>query len=129
MGGGGSVRLGLKHPERFASIWAHSSSLPNAERLMTGGATAEAAAAGDVCGVADRLVGRLPRPSLPRLSFDCGTEDGLRGQNVAFHAHLDAIGYPHQYREHPGAHTWEYWDLHVREALVQHAVMLGIRRR
>ncbi len=129
MGGGGAVRLGLKHPERFASIWAHSSSLANADVLMRGGATPEQADADDVFAIAMRLVGGMPRPSLPRLAFDCGTEDGLRGQNVAFHQHLDAIGYPHIYREHPGGHTWEYWDTHVREALAQHAPILAVTRR
>lgn len=129
MGGGGSVRLGLRHPERFASIWAHSSALANAERLQRDGATAQDAAADDVFALAQRLVERLPRPSLPRLTFDCGTEDGLRDQNLAFHRHLEAIGYPHVYREHPGGHTWEYWDEHVRQALRQHADILGLSRR
>ncbi len=129
MGGGGAVRLGLKHPGRFASIWAHSSSLPSPERLRERfGLSAEEADADDVYAIAER-VARLPRPSLPRLTFDCGTGDFLIEENRAFHRHLGAIGLPHTYREHPGAHTWEYWDLHVREALRQHAEMLGVTAR
>jgi S-formylglutathione hydrolase FrmB len=39
---------------------------------------------------------------------------------------MDELGLAHHYAEHPGAHTWEYWDEHVREALAQHArVLLG----
>ena len=64
---------------------------------------------------------------LPRLSFDCGTEDFLLAENRAFHAYLDSLGLPHTYAEYPGGHTWPYWDLHVQEALVQHCAVLGIR--
>lgn len=128
MGGGGSVRLGLKHPGLFASIWAHSSALPDAAQMRDRGIPDAQIAVDDVYAVAENLLRTLPRPSLPRLSFDCGSEDFLLNQNRAFHAHLEGIGFPHRYSEHPGAHTWEYWDLHVREALRQHAEVLGIRR-
>jgi enterochelin esterase-like enzyme len=57
---------------------------------------------------------------MPRLAFDCGTDDHLLDQNRRFHAFLDARGIRHTYREHPGGHTWEYWDAHVQEALKQH---------
>jgi S-formylglutathione hydrolase FrmB len=50
----------------------------------------------------------------------------LIDENRAFHAHLERIGLPHTYKEHAGAHTWDYWDLHVQEALAQHAEVLGI---
>ena len=33
---------------------------------------------------------------------------------------------PHEYREFPGAHDWDYWDEHVRDALAFHAKVLGI---
>jgi len=129
MGGAGCIRLGLKHPGLFASIWAHSSGLANAERMRQRGIPETEIAADDPWGVAERLLATLPRPSLPRLSLDCGVDDRLVEMNRAFHAHLEAIGFPHTYTEHPGAHTWEYWDLHVREALRQHAEVLGIRRK
>lgn len=28
----------------------------------------------------------------------------------------------------PGHHTWDYWDDHVREAIAQHARVLGVER-
>jgi S-formylglutathione hydrolase FrmB len=28
---------------------------------------------------------------------------------------------PHVYREFPGDHNWDYWDLHIRDALAFHA--------
>ena len=111
MGGYGAIRLGLKYAERFASIFAHSSRLPES---------------GD-----DRDVGvvaaRVDRATMPALAFDCGTEDHLLDDSRRFHARLEALGVPHQYREHPGAHTWDYWDEHVREAIAWHARALELR--
>jgi S-formylglutathione hydrolase FrmB len=110
MGGYGAIRLGLKYAERYASIFAHSSRLP---------------ASGD-----DRDVGviaaRVDGATMPALAFDCGTEDYLLADSRRFHARLDALGLPHQYREHSGAHTWDYWDEHVREAIAWHKKALGI---
>jgi S-formylglutathione hydrolase FrmB len=60
------------------------------------------------------------------LLIDCGTEDFLIEDNRAFTAQLKAASVPHVYREFPGVHDWDYWDLHVREALAFHAKNLGI---
>ena len=92
------------------SIFAHSSRL------------AESADDHDVGVVAQRM----ERVTMPALAFDCGVDDHLIDDSRRFHARLDALGVPHQYREHPGAHTWEYWDEHVREALAWHVRVLGL---
>ncbi len=55
------------------------------------------------------------------ITFDFGVDDELIGYNREFHDHLDTIGLEHTYLEYPGAHTWDYWDEHVPEALAQHA--------
>lgn len=129
MGGGGAIRLGMQHPDLFASIWGHSSSLPTPDRLRARyGLSEQETAADDVYAIA-RGLATAPRLSRPVLSFDCGLDDFLLADNRAFHQYLEGLGLPHTYREHPGAHTWEYWDAHVREALVQHAAMLGIGRQ
>ncbi len=104
MGGYGAIRLGLKYADRFASIFAHSSRLP---------------VGGDDRDV-DVVAARVDRARMPALAFDCGTEDHLLADSRRFHARLEALGLPHQYREHPGAHTWDYWDAHVREAIEWH---------
>ncbi|CAA9578126.1 MAG: hypothetical protein AVDCRST_MAG33-3292 [uncultured Thermomicrobiales bacterium] len=118
MGGFGAMRLGLKYPERFASIWAHSGSfaeMPGLEEFVDGDdATVET--------VAIRLAGR---PEQPVVSFDCGSEDSLLDANRAFHALLDRLGIAHRYLEHPGAHDWDYWDRHVGTALGQHDRVLN----
>ncbi|HEY7035392.1 MAG TPA: alpha/beta hydrolase family protein [Thermomicrobiales bacterium] len=121
MGGYGAMRLGLKYPDRFASIWAHSSAFMIGERVDA--ALVEDAADADVYRHASRVARGTTRSE---IAFDCGVDDELIGSNRDFHAHLDKIGLAHHYAEHPGAHTWDYWDEHVKEALVQHARVLGI---
>jgi putative tributyrin esterase len=46
---------------------------------------------------------------------------------VAFHRALEVEGIPHEYHEGPGAHDWDYWDLHIRAALAFHAQKLGLK--
>jgi S-formylglutathione hydrolase FrmB len=109
MGGYGAIRIGLLYPHRYASIFAHSSRL------------AESADDRDVCRVAERV----DRATMPALAFDCGVDDHLIDDSRRFAKKLEALGLPHQYREHAGAHTWEYWDEHVREAIAWHTHVLG----
>ncbi len=119
MGGFGALRLGLKYPDLFNSIWAHSSA-PRIGWLM-----------------ADRTPDPVDAQILtharhlaaagtwPEISFDCGTGDDLIGENRQLHGQLDELGIQHHYAEHPGGHTWGYWDVHVRSALAQHARIFG----
>lgn len=121
MGGYGALRLGMKHPDRFASIWAHSAGLRPLDAAFL--ALLDDPDDADVHTWADRLA---EGPTGPRISFDCGVDDDLLPYNRELDAHLTQIGLAHHYAEHPGAHTWDYWDEHVREALAQHAEVLGI---
>jgi len=119
MGGQGALYLGLKHPDRFASIYAHSSAIPDQATLhdWMPDLTAEQLEAADIPSHARRCAAV---PDRPRLAVDCGRDDPLVAQNRAFHQHLAAIGYAHAYAEHPGGHDWEYWDDHVRDAIRWH---------
>ena len=122
MGGFGSLRLGLKYPERFASVWAHSSAVWSLEEMAERGHSFPTDIDGDVYALAEAA----KEKKLPVISFDCGTEDFLIEQNRQFHRHLTDLGIPHTYREHPGVHSWDYWDRYVKDALSQHArVLLG----
>lgn len=122
MGGYGAMRLGLKYRDRFASIWSHSSKLIWGDDLLEG-SMLKAPEDVDVFPIAGEV---KARGNAPVISFDCGTEDELIDENRAFHEHLQAIGLDHHYAEHEGGHTWDYWDEHVREALAQHARVLGL---
>lgn len=127
MGGYGAMKLGLKYPELFGSVAAHSSALD-----ITGRQSAE------------HLRGIFPVPpgpdddpfalaaragAKPAIRFDCGTEDFLIEENRRFHAHLQSLGVPHTYAEYPGAHSWEYWDEHIVEALAFHVERMAVKRR
>jgi S-formylglutathione hydrolase FrmB len=129
MGGFGALRLGLKHSANFCSVFAHSSVIPDMESLTENwplwvGIDPSRASDLDCYRWADQLV--AAKTAQPRLSFDCGVEDGLLEHNQKFHEHLEKIGLAHSYVEHPGAHTWDYWDKHVQTALAQHLEVLGI---
>jgi len=130
MGGYGAFHLALSHPERFGAAVSHSGVLlyghvnvdelpddEHRERMKaiverTVGPTPKGGAA-DLFAAAERLA----VDQRPALRFDCGTEDFLIEHSRAFHRHLESIGYDHEYQEHPGAHTWDYWDQHVKESI------------
>ena len=116
MGGFGAVRLGLKYPHRFFSIWSHSGGFPTSDNLPEHWYWAGNAVDLDCYA----LVETLDPQNMPRLSFDCGADDHLLESNRSFHEFLEARGIPHTYHEHPGGHNWDYWDAHIEEALRQH---------
>jgi S-formylglutathione hydrolase FrmB len=118
MGGYGALRLGLKYPERFFSVFAHSSVIPAAGDRLDIDANQSPEIQGDLDCFA--LASQLASAQLPRFSFDCGVDDELIGHNRRFHQHLETLHLPHHYTENPGAHTWDYWNKHVQTALRQH---------
>ncbi len=147
MGGYGALRVGLAHADRFCSINSHSgafgrsyfgkgATLADAARHLGWDASALAEmrrifGEGELRGGEhDPLVhARSARSAgrLPALLLDCGTEDFLLDSNRDFARALAEAEIPHLYREFPGAHNWDYWDLRVREALAFHAGNLGIQ--
>jgi S-formylglutathione hydrolase FrmB len=111
MGGFGAIRLGLKYPERYASIYAHSA------KLTDTGDDHDAAV----------IAARVDAAKMPVLAFDCGVDDHLIEDSRKFAVRLKALGLPHEYREHAGAHTWDYWERHVPDAIAHHVRVLGLR--
>lgn len=133
MGGYGALRIGLKHPHKYCSIFAHSSFIPGPHEYMEWANSTDWWVSQfrrlNTDGDLDcyQWADRVDRATLPRLSFDCGTEDHLLDQNRRFHDFLAGqLRLPHYYAEHPGGHTWDYWDTHVQTALRQHAEVLGL---
>jgi S-formylglutathione hydrolase FrmB len=137
MGGYGALRLALGYADVFASANSHSGAIAHApgaaSRLNSDRLPADEY---------ERIFGPSPHGTehdllflaerarragkLPKLLLDCGTDDFLLEGNRHFHAELTRLNVPHEYREFPGGHTWDYWDEHVREALRFHAEVLGI---
>jgi len=119
MGGFGALLLGLKHPDVFSAVSAHSSAILPPEKLAERPALRPIIPflkkkENDIFALARKAARRRNRPA---LRLDCGLDDTLLDGSRRFHAHLEKIGYPHRYDEHPGNHNWDYWDEHVRETL------------
>ena len=134
MGGYGSLKFALKHPDLFIFAGSMSGALAAAswlpdEKLLDFVRPSIAR----VYGPADqpdnetrhandifRLVrGLTPEQTkaLPFLYLDCGTEDFLIETNRDFSALLIRQKVPHEFRELPGTHSWPYWDRQVQEIL------------
>ncbi len=122
MGGYGAIKLGLKYPDLFGAVAAHSaavqfahnrtpevSGIPEVETILA----STDVQSNDVYALAEESAAR----KRPKLYFDCGREDFLRPENDRFHRHLKKLDFKHVYRRFPGGHTWEYWNEHVGEAL------------
>ena len=125
MGGYGSLKLALKYPNKFVSVAAHSSATQFAHKPLNFGPNPEferimgpdaPGGPNDLYALADKL----DPQRAPAIRFDCGTDDSLYHGNREFHRHLRKLGIKHHYSEHPGGHTWDYWDTHVQSALRFH---------
>ncbi|CAM3809723.1 alpha/beta hydrolase family protein [Cohnella lubricantis] len=130
MGGYGAFKWALRHPDRFAAAASLSGALDLAEHMAQAADTSMNRVFklifGDreIRGTEDDLLWLLEQSGkteglMPALFQSCGTEDFLYEDNVAFREKLASVGYPsaYVYEEHPGAHTWEYWDEHIQRAL------------
>jgi putative tributyrin esterase len=119
MGGYGSMKLALKYPDMFCSVAAHSGAYRRANDGKWPMTEDDSVF---------NLAEKLDRKKTPAIRFDCGVDDFLIEHNRNFHAYLQEIGLPHEYEEFPGEHNWDYWDVHVQEALAFHCKALGIER-
>jgi putative tributyrin esterase len=140
MGGYGALHLALRFPERFGTAISLSGALtcfhvesdrpaePNSpeDRLRALARRIYGAELQSKAGDLFALAESLPAAKRPALRIDCGTDDFLLAANRQFHAHLERIGYEHEYAEYPGGHTWDYWDAHVVDALRFFARRLGL---
>lgn len=123
MGGYGAVKLALKYPDLFCAGVSHSGAVGFARRDFGGdewGREWLPVFGSDPLGGPDdpfALAENIDRAHLPALRVDCGVDDFLIEENRAFDAHLTTLDISHEYEEHPGGHTWEYWDRHIQDTL------------
>lgn len=132
MGGFGALHFGLKYPETFGSVSAHSAALmekpPDA---MNSGA--RMGFLSDVYGYPlDRAywerqsVFAAARHASPganwKIYFDCGTEDdfGFDEGNRSLDRLLTSRGIRHEFHLYPGNHGWEYFAKHLPASLEFH---------
>jgi len=132
MGGYGSLKFAFKFPSRFAlaasmsgvlgaASWTDSE-LKNLEfirqsLLKTFGPVGSATRAENDLLKLTREVSATAIKSLPVLYLDCGTEDVLFPGNRSYVDLLVERKIPHEFRQLPGNHNWQYWDQQVREIL------------
>jgi len=131
MGGYGSLKFGLKYPDKFALAASMSGALaapswtpdmPLPEFVKPSIARVYGPAASDVRRANDifRITRELAPDAIARLPYfylDCGTEDFLISNSRDFSALLIEKKIPHEFRELPGTHSWPYWDRQVQEIL------------
>jgi putative tributyrin esterase len=132
MGGYGAIKLALKHPDEFAFAASMSGALGAARysdadfggwepvvrsiRRTFGPADSRTRAENDLFAL---LGARTEKEvaSLPFLYLDCGNGDDLAAANHAFAGLLREKHVAHEYRQVPGDHNWDLWDVQVRDVL------------
>jgi len=114
MGGYGALCLGMKHPEKFKAISAHSSITKLEQMSQFVEEPLEAYASfthlPDVLDIAQKQ-----ENPLPPLRFDCGVQDNLLDANRLLHQQLSDLDIPHTYEEFAGGHEWPYWQKQVQK--------------
>jgi S-formylglutathione hydrolase FrmB len=141
MGGYGALRLGLKYPELFGSMSAHSAAL--IDKLPNFEGTDE-----QTEGIARVLGGSFGNPVDPKywirespftiarsaakssdfkIYFDCGTDDDFGFYKGArqFHDLLVSRGIPNEFHLYPGGHDLDYFSEHLPASLEFHSRAFG----
>jgi enterochelin esterase-like enzyme len=95
MGGGQSLTIGLRHPDRFAWVGGMSSSAAGVTELI-----------GD---------GTALNRQLKLLWFACGKDDRLVTANRDFAAALTSKNVRHTYVETEGNHSWPVWRRYLAD--------------
>ncbi|MHB8996898.1 MAG: alpha/beta hydrolase [Armatimonadota bacterium] len=135
MGGYGAMKLGLKYPDLFCSVSAHSGVYLHVKECWwdkdDNAWMAEAAriyGTEQACRENDpfALAENIDPKQAPAIWMDCGVDDGLLRDSQELHAHFEKLGLKHIYNEFPGSHSWPYWNEHVQQAIAFHRKSLGI---
>jgi putative tributyrin esterase len=128
MGGYGAIKFGLKYPATFSVVGSFSGALGAAGSEVYTGATGRSIPpvfgpegsptrrSNDIFEMV-RATNSERVKQLPFIYQACGTEDTFYPSNQKFVSLLAQAKVPHEYREHPGGHTWAFWDNHLREFL------------
>jgi len=118
MGGFGALRLGIKYSNKFKGISAHSSitdltQMPFFVEEAITNYIQEDELENSVIGVLKKYGSEIPK-----LRFDCGSDDDLISYNRELHGALNIAKIEHVYQEFSGAHEWKYWQKHIKDTLL-----------
>ena len=133
MGGAGCMKIGLANPDKYAAIGCLSAGALNSPLPVETNALDPAkqyysyirfdgreleGTEEDVFGNAKKIVEQgLP---CPRIYHSTGSDDFLLGaahRTRDFFQSFEGNPFGYTFEEDPGAHTWEYWDLHIQRFL------------
>ena len=137
MGGFGALHFGIKYPELFGAVSAHSAALmEHPPDAMTHGA--RLGFLEDVFGwPVDKAywernsvfaaARRAPPAENWKVYFDCGTEDdfGFDEGSRALDRLLTSRGIRHEFHLYPGGHGWGYFAKHMPASLEFHWKAFG----
>jgi S-formylglutathione hydrolase FrmB len=137
MGGYGALRFGLKYPEMFNAVSAHSAALVdklpkfNGTKDQTEGiARILGGSFGDPVDAKYweqespfTIVRTGPKPAGLAIYFDCGTDDdfGFNAGAQKFDELLKARGIAHEFHLYPGGHDLDYFADHLPASLEFHS--------
>lgn len=128
MGGYGSIKFGLKYPDMFSIVGSISGALdaplgteksaflrPSIASVF-GPDNSKTRTDNDIFGLVRNATSEKLK-TFPFIYLDCGTEDSFLQTNRDFDALLVEKKLPHEFREMPGNHSWEYWDRGIQDFL------------
>lgn len=130
MGGYGAIKFGLKYSEMFSLVGSFSGALPAtgwtdknsaawlSKSIMSvfGDAANETRLTNDIYKIVREMTD-AKKKTLPFIYLDCGTEDFLIQSNRDFETLLLEKKIPHEFRQLPGKHDWNFWNAQVQEFL------------
>jgi S-formylglutathione hydrolase FrmB len=142
MGGYGSLKIAMKHPEMFGSVSAHSAALvPDFNTTTVTGRRLDQFKTlfDNIYGIGFAGGGNLDlsywNANNPlelakdtsklqgmKIYFDCGTEDeyGFYGGEQVLDELLTKAKYAHTAALYPGNHGWDYAKQHIQQSLLFH---------
>jgi putative tributyrin esterase len=128
MGGFGAIKFGLNHPNLFSVVGSFSGALdaplrgegnaflrPSISRVF-GEPDSELRRNSDIFRTVESA-SEESRGDFPFIYLDCGTEDWLMETNRKFSELLLSKKIPHEFRQLPGRHDWQYWNSQVGQFL------------
>jgi S-formylglutathione hydrolase FrmB len=132
MGGYGALHIAFRHPERFASVSAHSPALIEKLPAVNSAVFRQSPLSRILGGVfgsppenafwqqnSPLTLARTAHLEALHIYFDCGDQDdyGFEAGAAALHKLLAARGIAHEYHLYPGGHTWAYFAEHLPASL------------
>ena len=131
MGGGGTFKLALRHPDRYAAAASLSGGLNTRRSNSPSGVSNRSNEWRKFCYGMDfeyfvpemsdlktLLKNRVEEKAvLPKLYMCCGTEDFTYDANVDFRDYALGLEADLTWEEGPGAHNFDFWDPYIRRIL------------